>query len=389
VNIICLSKDDWDDRCGRKQQLMFAIAKNDSRNRIIYAEPPRVAWYPRRSKFVNKKNLKPFLVPPENLQICSSYRLPFERYSYLRAIGRLQRFRSILQTTPTFFKETPPEVLWIYNPWDSILFRNRKVPWLKVVDWTEDWTRFQPNLFKSFSQNLSDAQKKMISRADIVFVVTERLFNEAKKYNQNIHLVPNATLPEHFASKAWMEKDVPQECRDLKFPVLGWVGHIGDYFDFDMALLLAKAFPEGTLMLIGGYSPKAEALKSLPNVRVIGHKPYGKIPNYIRFFDVCLATYRKSVDTGSPTKLYDYLASGKPVVGRLHGVKGEARNYIRTADTIEQFVNQIKSAIKYEIKDGNQDRDEFIRNQSWKTRADIVCDRLKQEFDKRSIKGIQ
>ena len=34
---------------------MFAIAENDSQNRVIYAEPPRIAWYPRHSAFVDKK----------------------------------------------------------------------------------------------------------------------------------------------------------------------------------------------------------------------------------------------------------------------------------------------------------------------------------------------
>jgi len=382
VNIICLSKDDWDDRCGRKQQLMFAIARNDSHNRVIYAQPPRISWYLRGSKLVDKKKLNSFLVPPENIQVCSSYRLPFERYSYLRVIGRQLRFKRILQTSRVFFEGSLPEVLWIYNPWDSILFRNRKIPWVKVVDWTENWTRFQPNFFKGFSQKFGEAQKKMISWADIVFVVTERLFNEAKKFNQNIHLLPNATIPEHFASKTWLQKDIPQECRNLRHPVLGWTGHMGDYFDFKMALLLAKAFPEATLMLIGGYSEKAETLKTLPNVRLIGHKPYSQLPNYIRFFDVCIAPYRSGVDTGSPTKLYDYLASGKPIVGRLHAVRGKARNFIRTADTIDEFINEIKSTLQNKIENSHQNRTQYILNQSWYVRSEMVMSVLKRELDK-------
>jgi len=387
VNIICLSKDDWDDRCGRKQQLMFAIAKNDSHNRIIYAEPPRVAWFHRRSIFVDKKKLNSFLVPPENLQICSSYRLPFERNSFLRVLGRQLRFRRILQTSSAYFGRSLPEVLWIYNPWDSILFRNRKAPWLKVVDWTEDWTSFQSKFFKDFPQKFSDAQKKMISWADIVFVVTERLFNEAKKYNQNIHLVPNATLPEHFAAEAWLQKKVPQECQNLKGPVLGWVGHIGDYFDFDITHLLAKAFPEASILLIGGYSDKAKALCSHRNVHLLGHKPYSEVPNYVRCFDVCIAPYIQGI-SGSPTKLYDYLASGKPIVGRFDSVGDEERKFYRAANTIEEFINEINCAIKSDKKKFHQDRDEYTQHQSWEARADIVSDRLKQELEKRTRKGI-
>jgi glycosyltransferase involved in cell wall biosynthesis len=387
VNIICLSKDDWDDRCGRKQQLMFAVANNDSRNQVIYAEPPRIARYLRHSKFVNKNHLNSFLVPPKNLQVCSSYRLPFERYSFFRVIGRRLRFKSILQNSSVFFKGSLPDVLWIYNPWDSVLFRNRNAPWIKVVDWTEDWTRFQPNSDKVLSQKFSDAQKKMISRADIVFVVTECLFNEAIKFNQNIHLVPNATIPGHFASEAWMKKDVPQECRKLKRPVLGWVGHIGDYFDFEITHLLAKAFPEGSILLIGGYSDKAKALCSHHNVHLLGHKPYSEVPNYVRCFDVCIAPYIQGL-TGSPTKLYDYLASGKPIVGRFDSVGDQEKKYYSSTNTIEEFITEINSAVKSEIKGGHQDRNEYVRNQSWNARAEIVSTRLKQEIEIRTRKGI-
>jgi hypothetical protein len=385
MNIICLSKDDWDDRCGRKQQLMFAIAKKDPHNRIIYAEPPRIAWYPRHSTLVDKKDLGSFLAPPVNLQVCSSFRLPFERYSFMRIIGRQIRFKRILQTADPFFRGSLPGVLWIYDPWDSTLLQSRKSSWIKVVDWTEDWVRFRSKFFKGFSQKFSDAQKTMIRLADIVFVVTERLFNEAKNFNSNIQLIPNATNPEHFEAEAWKQIDPPPECRNLKHPVLGWAGHIGDYFDFELASMLAEAFPEGTLMLVGGYSPKAEALKSLSNVRLIGHKPYSEIPNYIRFFDICLAIYRTTVDTGSPTKLYDYLASGKPVVGRLHGVNGAAKKFIRTADTIEQFVKEIKAAMRKEIKHSLSDLEKFIRKQSWKARADVVNSVLRKEIEKKSL----
>jgi glycosyltransferase involved in cell wall biosynthesis len=383
LNIICLSKDDWDDRCGRKQQLMFAIAKNDPHNRVIYAEPPRIAWYLRHSEFVDKNKLNSFLVPPENLQVCSSYRLPFERYSFLRVIGRRLRFKRLLHTSSAFFGGSLPDVLWIYNPWDGILFQNRNAPWLRVVDWTEDWTQFQPNLSKGSPQKFGVAQKKMISRADIVFVVTERLFDEAKKLNQNIHLVPNATIPEHFDARAWEQMETPLECRNLKPPVLGWVGHIGDYFDFEMTHLLAKAFPEASIMLIGGYSDRAEALSSHENVYLLGHKPYSEVPNYVRCFDVCIAPYIQGI-SGSPTKLYDYLASGKPIVGRFDSVGDEEKNFYRAANTIEEFITEIKCAIKRPIRHSQPNRDQYTRNQSWQARAEIVCKHLKHEIVNRT-----
>ncbi|MDJ0816377.1 MAG: glycosyltransferase [Desulfobacterales bacterium] len=360
---------------------MFALSKIESHYRIIYVQPPRISYTSLSPQKIKVEKLDSFLVPPENLLVYSSLRMPFERYSILRRLGRCIGFKYILQESEMIFGDKPPDVLWIYNPWDSVLFQNQRNPWLKVADWTEDWTQFQPNVSKGVHQQMKDSQEKMIRWADIVFVVSEPLLHKAKKLNQNVHLVPNAALPEHFYADNWLHREVPEECKYLKPPILGWVGHIGNYFDFELTRLLAQAFPEGTILLIGGYSEKAISLKSYPNIRLLGHIPYGDIPNYIRCFDVCIAPYIKGL-TISPTKLYDYLASGKPIVGRFESVGKEERQFFNNANSINEFIVEINKILKNKGRRDHHRLAEFVRNQSWKARASIVNSVLRKELKK-------
>ena len=89
--------------------------------------------------------------------------------------------------------------------------------------------------------------------------------------------------------------------------------------DFDLLEDVARALPEGTLLLIGPAAPKTasalERLAQLPSVRWLGQKPYA-VPRYVAAFDVELIPYVSNAYTRScfPLKLYGYLAAGKPVV---------------------------------------------------------------------------
>src|SRR4029450_12409365 len=56
---------------------------------------------------------------------------------------------------------------------------------------------------------------------------------------------------------------------------------------------------------------------SRPNVHLLGRRPQGAIHRYNRAFDVCLIPYRTDHPFNkvcSPTKIMDYMGSGRPIV---------------------------------------------------------------------------
>ena len=58
-------------------------------------------------------------------------------------------------------------------------------------------------------------------------------------------------------------------------------------------------------------------MQNLKNDRLLGVKPYGALPNYLKTFDVCLIPFDASIDlikATNPVKFYEYLSAGKKIV---------------------------------------------------------------------------
>jgi glycosyltransferase involved in cell wall biosynthesis len=102
--------------------------------------------------------------------------------------------------------------------------------------------------------------------------------------------------------------------------VLGFVGHLGPWVDFDLLGRLAAQVPECILALVGSIAPACrgalEALLGYPNVRYTPAIPYADVPEVIAGFSVGLIPFRVSSYTRAvnPIKLYEYAALDLPVV---------------------------------------------------------------------------
>jgi glycosyltransferase involved in cell wall biosynthesis len=99
---------------------------------------------------------------------------------------------------------------------------------------------------------------------------------------------------------------------------VGFLGSVQYWIDFDLIRFLALARPAWSFVLIGprGRLARVEKIARLPNVHLLGARAYETLPSYLSGFDVCLNPYvlDEVARHCSPLKLYEYLASGKPVV---------------------------------------------------------------------------
>ncbi|KKR19024.1 MAG: Glycosyl transferase group 1 [Parcubacteria group bacterium GW2011_GWF1_39_37] len=85
----------------------------------------------------------------------------------------------------------------------------------------------------------------------------------------------------------------------------------------------AKFFDEDTLFLfVGGteYDKKIflDKYQGVKNIRVIGNRPYSEVPMYLKSADVLVLPNSGKSDISklytSPMKLFEYMASGVPIV---------------------------------------------------------------------------
>ena len=67
---------------------------------------------------------------------------------------------------------------------------------------------------------------------------------------------------------------------------------------------------------MGKRRPTSPGSKRLPNVHLLGRKPYAELPAYCKGFDVALNPFRhkRAYAQFHPLKVREYLAAGLPVV---------------------------------------------------------------------------
>src|SRR5262249_39293502 len=108
----------------------------------------------------------------------------------------------------------------------------------------------------------------------------------------------------------------PADAAGLGRPVIGFFGLLAEWIDLGLLAGIARARPQWTLLLIGKANVDTSALRALPNVRLLGQKPYATLPAYCRAFDVGVIPFRVDELTvrANPLKLREYLAAGLPVV---------------------------------------------------------------------------
>jgi glycosyltransferase involved in cell wall biosynthesis len=136
----------------------------------------------------------------------------------------------------------------------------------------------------------------------------------------------------------------------LPKPVIGYLGAIQYWIDFDLIAAAAQAHPEWAFALVGNTEPLArvDKVRGLPNVHFLGRQPYADLPHFVAGFDVCINPYvldgvAANVD---PLKLYDYIASGKPVVSVDIPAARRFADIIYLTRTPEEFTAAIAAALQ-------------------------------------------
>jgi O-antigen biosynthesis protein len=231
--------------------------------------------------------------------------------------------------------------------------------------------------FPLFHENASyviEAEERLVSKADIVFATATGLYDRLCQIKANTFLLPNAADYEHFAYATTHGLKPPSEIADMPKPILGYMGEMAQWFDFDLVYNVAAQHPEWSIVLIGlVHANPTHRLFKLPNVYRLGRRDYADLPAYVNQFDVCLLPFLLTALTAvvNPVKLYEYLAAGKPVVST------PMREVLRYQDVVEiadrsAFSTAIQRALRTNSEAKIQQRVEFARRNTWDQRVEEI-----------------
>jgi GT2 family glycosyltransferase len=109
----------------------------------------------------------------------------------------------------------------------------------------------------------------------------------------------------------------------------------------------------------------------LPNVHLLGEKPYATLPGYVNGFDVCLIPFKITplTEATNPVKFYEHMASGKPVVStRLPELVPYAEGHVTLGDTADELVRGVEAALSDVSPAAVARRRRLARENTWEAR---------------------
>lgn len=126
-------------------------------------------------------------------------------------------------------------------------------------------------------------------------------------------LLPNAVNPD-----LWGERPpIPAWMAALPGPRLLYLGTLDSRLEVEAAVQVARAWPHGSLVLVGPLEDRAHLAPLLAEPNVHHHAPvaHPEVPAVVAGADACLIPHHRTDLTVamSPLKLYEYLAAGRPV----------------------------------------------------------------------------
>jgi len=221
-------------------------------------------------------------------------------------------------------------------------------------------------------------EAELVRRADLVLASSETLAEARRRVNPRTFFVSHGVDVAHFSRALDPALPRPADVAGLARPVIGFFGLLAEWIDLELLAAIARRRPHWTLLLLGKATVDTGALRALPNVRLLGQKPYAALPAYCRAFDVGLIPFRIDELTvrANPLKLREYLAAGLPVVSTDLPEVRKYAGLVRLAGGPEGFIEAIEAALADRNEPADRARVAAMQSESWEARVEQISELL-------------
>ena len=224
----------------------------------------------------------------------------------------------------------------------------------------------------------------LLKKADVVFVINKSLIEKKRKLVERdyIHL-PQAVDFDLFELARKTKAPPPSDISAIGAPRLGYIGRINEKVDLDLTLQLAQKRNDWSFVFVGpvnttpALSDVINRLKEKPNVHFLGTKDFSEIANYWNCIDVAIVPYRVEpgqwAHFGSPLKLREAFAAGKPVVSTPLSDVQEFEGLALTASSVAEWEARIEESLaQSEDTTLKAKMLDLARQNSWTARTEMI-----------------
>lgn len=375
-SVVYFAPSKWDGLWRNRQQLMSVFARQ---NRVLFVERRLYLWetlarFRRRDLRMSDLFRSSVRQISENLFV---FRYPawapISGCFPLDRVTRAARRLSIRNAMNELHMSQP--IVWLSKPGMVTLMDEIPPAALLIYHAVDEYTTYT-NQTQVWRHQVRELEREMMTRVDVVVVVSRKLYEAKCPFNPNTYLVPNGVDYQGYTA-ALADPHLPDDLRAISPPRLGYIGLVGDKLDLAMLRELAEENPEWSLVLLGevSVSQQAEAwqaLRALPNVHHLGPVEAFQVPQYVKGFQVGLMPYLndRHAEYISPLKLYDYLAAGLPVASTDIPAAHEFGEYIHQADSPQDFSQAVRAALADTAPEHRCARRAIAAQHTWEARVE-------------------
>ena len=174
-------------------------------------------------------------------------------------------------------------------------------------------------------------------------------------------------------------------------PLVTHIGSIREGRGFDTIINAANKMKDCSFLFICGHEADVEIInnqknKKQKNVKLLDFVPNSEIPEILKSSDILLMTYTSDLDTlrfTSPLKMFEYMASKKPIISSDFPVLREVLNNKNSiliphsnTEALIDAINKLKKDKKFSNQISTQ-AFEDVKKYTWNIRAQIITDFLR------------
>ena len=288
--------------------------------------------------YLNRKNAKILFIEnmgTRNIGFRDISRVGVRIKNFCKSWGGFINLKKYLTVFSPIF--IPMHGIWIFDKINSFYIGNKLINWISFVNFTNPIViLFAPNPIalsivkkieydllayyvaddmllaaKPGSKIIKQCEEKIIIKSDIILYTSRNLKKKFVKKKNQSHFLSNGVNIDKF------KKIKIKKINKKKFTI-GFIGSVRNTIDEELVIFLAKKFPNDRIVFVGPIiHPLKDVInKKFKNVFFEGPLDHSKIPEVLTSFDVGLLPLKINDFTNSifPVKLYEYLASGIPVL---------------------------------------------------------------------------
>lgn len=382
-DIICFAND-WAADPLSKKQIMTRLAR---RHRILWINSinirrPRLARKDfRRSVQKLREFGRGLMHVEERIWVLSPLYLPFHSLAVVRSLNRWLLRWQIRRALRRLGFADPVTWTYVPNSADVVGTLGERLIVYQCVD--------EYAAFSDAGAEVRERERDLLAKSDLVLVCSSALLDSKRTENPHTFLITHGVDYEHFRRAVEESTPVAEELRALPRPILGFHGLVADWVDLPLLAELARQRPQWTIVLVGRADTDLAPVRGLSNVHVLGHRPYARLPEYLRGFDVALLpfVYNELTRNANPLKLREYLAAGLPVVATPLPEIAKFDHLVLLATTSDDYVAKITALLEKGMTGPSPTRSETMAEESWDRKVEeaerLLCAALPDDLEHR------